>query len=128
MTMRTGERPMRANRRGGLVRHRRREADIPKDIVAVFDAPRFVDRYTVVLDRSVSESTPGYHPMLGLSDDPESPWGFSQFSDGVPGRHLGRRIRFRALPPQVQAHITRRLQNTTRSETHEVERRQAETE
>ena len=110
------------------MRPRRNDVDIPEDIVAVYDAPRFVDRYTVVLDRSVWESTPGYHPMLGLSDDPEWPLGFSQFSDGVPGRHLGRRIRFRALSPSVQAHITRRLQNTTRSETHEAERCQAEKE
>ena len=100
---------------------RKKEAGIPDDIVAVFDAPRYLDRYTVVLDHSMWETTPGYHPMLGLSDDPEWPLGFSQFSDGLPGPHLGRRIRFRALPPRVRAHIIRRLQDTARSETHEAE-------
>jgi hypothetical protein len=87
----------------------REEDGIPEDIVAVFDAPRYVDRYTVVLDDSWKGAS-GYVAMLGLSDDPEWPLGFSQFSDGLLGRHLGRRITFRALPLCVQRHVTRRLQ------------------
>ncbi len=82
---------------------------IPEGIVAVFDAPRYADRYTVVLDDALWSAAPGYSPMLGLSDDPDWPLGFSQYSDGVPGRHLGRRIRFRGLPPRVQEHVARRL-------------------
>jgi len=93
------------------MRRKSKEKGMPKDIVAVFDAPRYADRYTVVLDPYIWNATPGYHPMLGLSEDPDWPLGISQFSDGVPGRHLGRRISFRALPPRVQEHVIRRLKD-----------------
>jgi len=46
---------------------------------------------------------------LGLSDDPDSPQGFSQFGDAYDGDHLGKEITFEQLPENVQNHIATRI-------------------
>ena len=79
-------------------------------IIAVYDNPEFADRYTVVLDRAGwSTSAPNLHPSLGLSENPDSPQGFSQFSECFLGDHLGRKIEFEDLPENVREHVRRRL-------------------
>ena len=79
-------------------------------IIAVFDSPEFADRYTVVLDRAGwSTSAPNLYPSLGLSGNPDSPQGVSQFSECIPGDHLGREVEFEDLPENVREHVRRRL-------------------
>jgi hypothetical protein len=60
------------------------------------------DRYTVILPDGSA---------LGLSFNPDSPQGFSQWSDAVEGSHLGKRITLKELPENVRKHIERRLRN-----------------
>lgn len=58
------------------------------------------DRYVVIMkDRSA----------LGLSDNPDSPQGFSQWSEITEGPHLGKKIVWDDLPKDVQDHVVRRL-------------------
>ena len=64
------------------------------------------DRYTVIIE--------GWHfgkscEVLGLSDNCDSPQGFSQFGEGYDGDHLGKIISFDDLPDNVQNHIIERL-------------------
>jgi hypothetical protein len=58
------------------------------------------DRYTLIL----SDGT-----ALGLSANPDSLQGFSQWGDAVEGSHLGKRISFKELPENVRRHIESRL-------------------
>jgi hypothetical protein len=84
-------------------------------ITAIYDnGGKTVDRYTVVLHRVQPHPYVGVPPhvyaCLSLSDDPDSPQGFSQFGPCVLGDHLGREIRFEDLPENVQEHIRKRLE------------------
>jgi len=69
-----------------------------------------IDRYTVILeDWHFGKSC----QALGLSSNPDSPQGFSQFSDVYQGNHLGKEIGFLDLPENVQEHITMRINETS---------------
>ncbi len=58
------------------------------------------DRFTVTFaDRSA----------LGLSINPDSPQGFSQWCDAVEGHHLGKIITFKDLPESVKKHVLERI-------------------
>ena len=82
----------------------------PKDVIAIYDAPEYGDRYTVVLDPSW-EANPGYHLMLGMNEYPTSPnMGISQFTEGINGSHLGKLIEFESLPDDLQEHIIGRIE------------------
>lgn len=60
-----------------------------------------IDRYTVVyLDEP--ERRPGLFAARAMSQDPCHPQGFGQYCTAMPGRHLGRRIGFKDLPPACQ--------------------------
>jgi hypothetical protein len=83
-------------------------------ILDVFELDGVFDRYTLVTDNSYDLADNTYHDMLGLSDNPDSPQGFSQFSGGdyTPNgdnSHLGKRIKFSDLPENVQKHAKARL-------------------
>jgi len=65
-----------------------------------------LDRYTIL--------TEAWHfgkscDCLGVSDDCDSPQGFSQWGDCVEGEHLGREIAFDELPQNVQNHVMARI-------------------
>lgn len=64
------------------------------------------DRYTVVVNIKANEQM---YECLGLSDNPESPQGFSQWSSCMIGNHLGKEICFDELPKHIQEHIKARL-------------------
>ena len=64
------------------------------------------DRYTVFTDQHEGQ----YYEALCVNDMPTHPsYGFSQFSFGAPGEHLGKEISFDDLPDNVQAHVKQRL-------------------
>ncbi|MHA2181870.1 MAG: hypothetical protein ACXAAH_10640, partial [Promethearchaeota archaeon] len=64
-------------------------------------------RYTIVLNDS--DTIENLYSSLGLSDNPDSPLGFSQFSSCEDGPHLGKKISFSDLPKKVQDHAKTRL-------------------
>ena len=78
--------------------------------VSVYDnGGKTADRYTIVFD-TMHEAKPNTYTALGLSAQPSSPQGVSQFTTAMKGAHLGRRIHFVRLPANVQAHVRARLQ------------------
>lgn len=79
----------------------------PKLISAVYDnGGETFDRYTVVL--RIDEGR-GLKGCIGLSHNPNSPQGFSQYTTCQAGSHLGKKIGWSRLPPEIRAHIKRRL-------------------
>lgn len=86
-------------------------------ILAIYDNPKFVDRYTIVTDETYKDQNgKTLNEMLGVGADPR---GFSQWSSGtrpctINGLlsdrcHLGNRIRFEDLSETVQKHIAERI-------------------
>lgn len=66
------------------------------------------DRYTVVLDEVNGPNDE--KTCLGLSANPNSAQGFSQFCLGVEGNHLGKKIVFESLSEDIQEHILKRIE------------------
>lgn len=77
-------------------------------ITAIYDnGGKTLDRYTVVTDEAARN---GYghdeFEMLGLNEGGN---GFSQWSTGQAGRHLGKRVQFEELSEATQRHIAERV-------------------
>lgn len=84
--------------------------------IAIYDNDgKTADRYTFIpLDRRhypPRRTRDGslLYACLGCSAYPSHPQGFSQFSEAVRGRHLGRRVAPEDIPPAVLAHALARL-------------------
>lgn len=63
------------------------------------------DRYTVVPPRWAKderENTPGTFNAIGASGNPFHPQGFGQHCSAMAGPHLGKRVKWSDLPPDVQ--------------------------
>ncbi len=60
------------------------------------------DRYTII---TKEQSNPPSYDALGVSDDIS----FSQWSDALEGKHLGKKIKFSNLPTNVQNEVISRL-------------------
>lgn len=81
-------------------------------ILAIYDnGNKTFDRFTVVTDEPWDDHLLS---MLGVSEDPDDPRGFSQWGGGqwIAGRnntHLGKQIRFTDLSEPLQRHITMRV-------------------
>ena len=65
------------------------------------------DRYTVIFENIDRELELNH--CLSVSSDPDSIQGYSNFSYGLAGDHLGERVTFEALPEDIQKHIGRRI-------------------
>lgn len=63
-----------------------------------------VDRYTILPSRHAHayRERNGLWVALAASAEPFHPQGFGQHTAAAPGRHLGKRIAFTSLPPDVQ--------------------------
>ena len=59
------------------------------------------DRYTAAYT-DWEGAKPYYCAMRCMSSDPFSPNGFGQMSEGEPGAHIGKRIKFSDLPELCQ--------------------------
>jgi hypothetical protein len=69
-------------------------------IKAIYDnGGETVDRYTVVYD--VTDGT--VYESLDMSTNPFDPQGFCQHGTAVPGKHLGKKIKFKDLPKDCQS-------------------------
>jgi hypothetical protein len=70
------------------------------------------DRYTI-LDLDSPYSTPRINlcseitprSAIGASEHPFHPQGFGQHCAAMPGRHLGKRVAIKNLPPDVQKFV-----------------------
>lgn len=79
----------------------------PKLVIGVYDnGGKTHDRYTVAT--SIKEG-PGLKQCLGLSSNPSHPQGFSQFGSCQVGTHLGKKIPWGKLPPEIRKHAAARL-------------------
>lgn len=83
-------------------------------ILAIYDNPRYLDRYTVVLDE---KQRSGMYTMLGL-DDTGGRW-FSQFTEGqfYPddvysslNKHLGEYVSIDDVPKAIRKGIDNRIE------------------
>lgn len=67
-----------------------------------------LDRYTAVyMDQP--EYQPGTFYARGMSENPFHPQGFGQGCIAMPGRHLGKKIKFEQLPKDCQKLILQDL-------------------
>ena len=82
----------------------------PANVTGIWDnGGKTIDRYTVAVEPDVDAPQNTYVPMLGLSVDPASPHGFSQWTKGFPGPQLGSEITWEELPEDVRAHVAARF-------------------
>jgi hypothetical protein len=66
---------------------------------------RSMDRYTIIPPRNAGadwRERDGSWQAIAASESPYNPQGFGQHTSAMPGPHLGRRIRWDALPDDVQ--------------------------
>lgn len=75
-------------------------------ITAIYDnGGKTLDRYTVVTDERFTHNRESFN-ALGMSEGGE---GFSQWGEAMPGRQLGRLVKFEDLSAETQAHIAMRV-------------------
>lgn len=61
------------------------------------------DRYTVIFtEKHTNCEGKTYHTSVGMSNNPTHPQGFYQHSDCIPGRHLGKKIKWLDLPEECR--------------------------
>lgn len=71
---------------------------------------RSYDRYTCVfMDREYAPYKPALREALGFNAEPFAALGFGQYCAALPGRHLGKRIKFEDLNADCQQFIKQNL-------------------
>lgn len=83
----------------------------PRNIRIYDNGGATFDRYTVIY-MDEPERKPGTYNALCMSADPFSPLGFCQHSIAMPGRHLGKRIRWEELPEDCRKAVVQDCQPT----------------
>jgi hypothetical protein len=77
--------------------------------VRIYDnGGKTLDRYTAVY-MDEPENRPGTFSARAMSRDPFHPQGFGCSTTAMPGRHLGKRIKFNECPPDVRELILQDL-------------------
>lgn len=78
-------------------------------IIAIYDnGGETMDRYTIVFN-TYHNWQETLRECLALSNDPNSPQGFSQWSSCQVGKHLGKKLKFEQLPEHIQKHVEMRM-------------------
>jgi hypothetical protein len=72
-----------------------------RDVRIYDNGGKTIDRYTAVY-MNLPERKPGEFSAVGMCERPFSPQGFGQHCTAMAGRHLGKRIKFEALPNDCQ--------------------------
>lgn len=80
----------------------------PKNIRIYDNGGRSYDRYTVIYMDMPEQ--PGSFTSIGMSEDPFHPTGFGQHGPAMPGRHLGKRIKWDELPEACQRAVMQDLE------------------
>lgn len=65
-----------------------------------------IDCMTFVFKKSFVDTNYPYFPMIGTC---ETGIGFSQFTEGMEGKHLGKKVLWSSLSPELQKHIVNRI-------------------
>ena len=80
-------------------------------IVAIYDNPKFGDRYTVYFSpgRRAGNGSVMLYDCLAMSAHPFSPQGIGQHTSGQLGRHNGKRIDFSILPEDCKKLVRQEL-------------------
>jgi hypothetical protein len=76
-----------------------------KELIRCYDnGGKTFDRYTILPCRAWRDylESPGLWRCIAASTNPYDPQGFGQHTTAMAGRHLGKRVTFDSLPPQVQ--------------------------
>jgi len=60
-----------------------------------------IDRYSVFFTERDRE----FYMCLGMSNYPDHPQGFCQWTSGTPGTHCGRKVRFSSLPGNIKVQV-----------------------
>jgi hypothetical protein len=68
------------------------------------------DQFTAVF-MMLPERQAGMFSAVGMSEHPFSPQGFGQHCPAMPGKHLGKQIKFQELPKDCQKLILQDLQD-----------------
>lgn len=84
-----------------------------KNIRIYDNGGKTLDRYTVVFMDQPEHPAPSF-AVLGMSEHPFHPQGFGQHCTAMPGRHLGKRIKFEQLPPDCQRCVLQDLRGETK--------------
>jgi hypothetical protein len=79
--------------------------------IRIYYSPDTADKWTAVLDSPEwnKSARRGFKSMLGMSDHPNHPQGFSQFTEGQEGRHLGKKVPWEDVPENIRKHIISRI-------------------
>lgn len=78
--------------------------------VRIYDnGGKTIDRYTAVY-MNQPENRPNTYAAVGMSAKPFHPQGFGMHCTAMPGRHLGKRIKFEQLPADCQKLILQDLE------------------
>jgi len=79
--------------------------------VRIYDnGGKTIDRYTAVYMFAPETWQPGCFDARGMSKYPFSPQGFGCFTSAMPGKHLGKRIKFEKLPKDCKKLILQDLE------------------
>jgi hypothetical protein len=81
------------------------KTNTPKTVRIYDNGGRTFDRYTAVY--MAEPEGRGLYGARGMSENPTHPQGFGQYCTAMPGRHLGRRIPFSALPEPCRELVRR---------------------
>jgi len=75
----------------------------------IYDNGTTFDQYAIVTTSKEND----YFITLFISNNPDSPQGYSQFGECIDGKHMGKKIKLSDLTPEIQEHIKRRLNEST---------------
>lgn len=80
-------------------------------ITVYLSSANVADCWTAVLNSEAWEESvnPGMKAMIGMSDNPTNPQGFSQFGEGREGPHLGKKMPWLKVPENIRNHILSRI-------------------
>lgn len=83
----------------------------PEFVLACYDAPKYADRYTVLIGGSLQDrANPRTVQYIGMSESPTNPQGFSQWGE-MPSHSraaCGKKVRWLDLPESIRAHVVAR--------------------
>jgi hypothetical protein len=82
------------------------EGAMKENQIVIRDDGKTIDRYTAYrLHTPKAERNGLFIPMIGFSAEPFHPQGVGSHEEGLPGRHLGKRIHLSDLPPNARAFV-----------------------
>ena len=82
---------------------------MPGTRVRIYHSKSGMDEWTAVVFGHEWNEPGGMHTMIAMSNNPNHPQGISQFTSGVDGPHLGKKIPWDDVPLHIRQHVISRL-------------------